>query len=212
MPYQMPLGVRSILRNSPLKKMGLGRRSVSISAGATSENRWVYFPAKKQVSFRTNLEEEIKTVRFVARHSDIESDIEYESESDSEGDSGSDCSGSQSDGHSSSGEDDGESQDQSARRKKRKSVSSERQIRAAALRDGFDDDQIAVALTAGPRGSHRKRRCKWRWTLGKLTPTEPDTKPDITLSAVSKEPQSEPQPEPQLAHALPPSNEVQGIS
>jgi hypothetical protein len=186
MPYQLPLGVRSILRNSPLKKMALSRRSVSISAGAISENRRVYFPARKQVSFRNHLEEEIKTVRFVARHSDIESESEYESsESDGEGDSGSDSGGSQSEGHSSSGEDDEETQGRSVLKKKRKSVSSERQIRAAALRDGFDDDQIAMALTAGPPGSRRKRRCKWRWTLGNLASNELESKTKTTPSTKS---------------------------
>lgn len=183
MPYQLPLGVRGILRNSPLKKMAMGRRSVSISAGAISENRRVYFPAKKQVSFRSHLEEEIKTVRYVVRHSDIETDSEDDAESDGEGDSsGSDSGGSQSEGHSSSGEDDADEQDRPVRRKKRKSVSSERQIRAAALRDGFDDDRIAVTLTSGPSWRRRKRQCKWRWTLGNLVPTEVGSKLETILS------------------------------
>ncbi|OKL60027.1 hypothetical protein UA08_04751 [Talaromyces atroroseus] len=213
MPYQLPLGVRSILRNSPLKRLTLRRRSVSISAGPVSENRRVYFPARKQVSFRNNLEEEIKTVLFVARHSDIESESELESEFDDGSDSGSD-SGSQSEGHSSSGEDE-EAQDQPVLKKKRKSVSSERQIRAAALRDGFDDDRIAVALTAGPSGSRRKRRCKWRWTLDNLAPTELASKSSTTPLADLPSPahliQGSP-PAQTLLSNEPPSNKIYDLS
>lgn len=190
MPYQQPLGVRSILRNSPLKKMML-RRSVSISAGAMAENRRLYFPAKKQVSFRNQLEEEIKTVRFVARHSDIESESEQEPSSDSEESSGSESSDSgdsQSD-HSSSGEDDGETHDRPMRKKKRKSAPSERQIRAAALRDGIGNDRIAAALSAVPDPASQKRRCKWRWTLGNSPLTDSDSKLEIIPST---QPQSVP--------------------
>lgn len=186
MPYQQPLGVRSILRNSPLKKMML-RRSVSISAGAMAENRRVYFPAKKQVSFRNQLEEEIKTVRFVARHSDIDSESEQEPVSDGEEGSGSESSDSgdsQSD-HSSSGEDDGDAQNRPMRRKKRKSAPSERQIRAAALRDGLDNDRIAAALSAVPDSTSQKRRCKWRWTLGNSPSIEADSKLDTIPSTQS---------------------------
>ncbi|EED24426.1 conserved hypothetical protein [Talaromyces stipitatus ATCC 10500] len=184
MPYQQPLGVRSILRNSPLKKLSLGRRSVSISAGAI-DNRRVYFPAKKQVSFRNQLEEEIKTVRYVARHSDIDSESEPELISDgADGSSSesSDSSESQSE-HSSSGEDDGEAQDRPVRRRKRKSAPSERQIRAAALRDGLNNDRIAAALSAVPDSNSQKRRCKWRWTLGNSPSAEAESNLDTIPSA-----------------------------
>ncbi|KAJ6161140.1 hypothetical protein N7470_004536 [Penicillium chermesinum] len=65
-PYQQPLGVRSILRNSPLDA---ARRSGSVSAGASV--RRVFFPAKKQVTYRPQLEEEIRTVHYTAQHIDL---------------------------------------------------------------------------------------------------------------------------------------------
>ncbi|KAH8697664.1 hypothetical protein BGW36DRAFT_407635 [Talaromyces proteolyticus] len=162
-PYQQPLGVRSILRNSPLMRLSVTRHSVSISAGAASENRRVFFPARKQVSFRSHLEEEIRTVRFVARHSDLNADPEPESEAESECESGSDSNGSQSDSHSSSGEDERDVKERPYR-KRRKSVPSERQIRAAALRDGLTANYSAVS-----EPTQSKRRRKWRWTLDECT-------------------------------------------
>lgn len=72
--YTLPLGVRSILRNSPLEGASR-RRSGSISAGTSGPGgagaRRVFFPAKKQVSFRHNLEEEIRTERYTAQHLDL---------------------------------------------------------------------------------------------------------------------------------------------
>ncbi|KAJ5505876.1 hypothetical protein N7453_004833 [Penicillium expansum] len=73
-PYQLPIGVRSILRNSPLEPSAR-RRSGSISAGGNGPNgagtRRVFFPAKKQVSYRYPLEEEIRTERYTAQHLDL---------------------------------------------------------------------------------------------------------------------------------------------
>jgi hypothetical protein len=170
-PYQLPRGLQSILRNSPLAKMHLRRASVSVSAGAISEQRRVYFPAKKQVSFRHQLEEEIKTVLFVARHSDLESDAESESEHGTESGNISDASSSQSDELSSSGDDADVDESQGVNKpwteahsskKKRKSIPSQRQIRAAALRDGLDEDQYTLNNSSVPsQQSRRKRRCQW---------------------------------------------------
>lgn len=174
-PYQLPLGVRSILRNSPLAKSI--RPSLSMTASGVPESRHVYFPAKKQVSYRFPLEEEIQTVRFVARHSDLSSDSESESGEESESDDGSDSSIPVSEDQSSSGEEEEEDKPEVAerspqaqsRRKRRKSLPSERQIRAAALRDGLDEERYTPWSTpTTPRQSRRKRRCKWRWTLGDL--------------------------------------------
>ncbi|KAJ5928595.1 hypothetical protein N7466_007551 [Penicillium verhagenii] len=81
-PYQLPLGVRSILRNSPLDTAPR-RRSGSISAGTNSGPggagaRRVFFPAKKQVSYRIPLEEEIRTERYTAHHLDLVHEEEEE--------------------------------------------------------------------------------------------------------------------------------------
>lgn len=171
-PYQQPLGVRGILQNSPLRRHSVRRQSVTMSAGAITESRRVLFPVKKKVSFHFQLEEEIRNVQFVARHSDLDSDHETESgpepeqEPESEGDSSTDSTGSHSDCHSSSGEDDGNNKNPQRQRKRRKSIPSERQIRAAALRDGLNEDHYAASLTAASETGRSKRRCKWRWTLG----------------------------------------------
>ncbi|KAL1969496.1 hypothetical protein VTN77DRAFT_8934 [Rasamsonia byssochlamydoides] len=174
-PYQQPLGVRSILRNSPLAKSSsssLRRPSMSMTASGVPESRHVYFPAKKQVSYRFPLEEEIRTVRFVARHSDLSSDSESELESEESESDGSESSVSD---KSSSGDDDDEGKPEAAesspqQRKRRKSIPSERQIRAAALRDGLEGDSYTYTWSEStpttPQRSRRKRRCKWRWTLG----------------------------------------------
>lgn len=139
-----------------------------MSAGAFTENRRVLFPVRKQVSFHCQLEEEIRTVKFVARHSDLDCDSEPEpaSETESEGDSSSDSTASNSDSHSSSGEDDGDVKNPLPQRKRRKSIPSERKIRAAALRDGLNEDHYAASLTAVSQTGRSKRRCKWRWTIG----------------------------------------------
>jgi len=73
-PYTHPLGLRSILRNSPLEGASR-RRSGSISAGTSGPGgagaRRIFFPAKKSVSFRHNLEEEIRTEKYTAQHLDL---------------------------------------------------------------------------------------------------------------------------------------------
>ncbi|KAJ5815130.1 hypothetical protein N7474_006907 [Penicillium riverlandense] len=84
-PYQQPLGVRSILRNSPLDPAAR-RRSGSISATSVNGTvggagtRRVFFPAEKQVSYRYPLEEIIHTERYTASHFDLvlQEDVEEE--------------------------------------------------------------------------------------------------------------------------------------
>lgn len=131
----------------------------------------MYFPAKKQVSFRHQLEEEIRTVLFVVRHSDLGSDAESESEHGTESGNSSDASSSQSDELSSSGDDADVDESQGVHKpwteahsskKKRKSIASQRQIRAAALRDGLDEDQYTLNNSSvASQQSRRKRRCQW---------------------------------------------------
>jgi hypothetical protein len=187
-PYQLPLGVRSILRNSPLAKVSSLRRSslARMSPSGVTERR-VYFPAKKQVSYRFPLEEEIRTVRFVARHSDLSSDSESElgtgEESESEGwsDSSQGCSSSEDEGDNNregklaeqeeSSSSPSQPPTQSPGKKRRKSIPSQRQIRAAAVRDGLDEANYTnrSSSPAVPGAGGPKRRCKWRWTLGDST-------------------------------------------
>ena len=182
-PYQLTLGVKSILRNSPLEHTA-HRRSRSVNSGnGASGSRRVFFPPKKQVSYRQPLEEEIRTVHYVARHSDL---LAEESDSDSdrhpektvrEGqalrnengvDSDSDSSSSLAPSDSSGSDDDhtGSTAASKSERKKRKNLSAERKVRAVALMDGLENDPYDASTPQTPCQSRVKRRREWRWTLG----------------------------------------------
>ncbi|KAJ5297513.1 hypothetical protein PENANT_c005G02186 [Penicillium antarcticum] len=187
-PYQLPLGVRSILRNSPLDSAS--RRRGSISAGGNGHNagtRRVFFPAKKQVSYRCPLEEEIRTERYTAQHLDLLRAETVQNEADktpletgpgpspeNEDEKNSDSDSSTSLSESASGDD--TSADEGARdnnisltkeeRKKRRTLRIERQVRAVALLDGFEADPYAASTPQTPHQGRLKRRREWKWTLG----------------------------------------------
>ncbi|KAJ5762260.1 uncharacterized protein N7511_005642 [Penicillium nucicola] len=187
-PYQLPLGVRSILRNSPLDSAS--RRRGSISAGGNGHNagtRRVFFPAKKQVSYRCPLEEEIYTERYTAQHLDLLRAEAVQSKADQtppetgpgpnlerEDEKTSDSDSSASLSESASGDD--TSADEGTRdhntsltkeeRKKRRTLRVERQVRAVALLDGFEADPYASSTPQTPRQGRSKRRREWKWTLG----------------------------------------------
>ncbi|KAE8158314.1 hypothetical protein BDV40DRAFT_276096 [Aspergillus tamarii] len=170
-PYQLPLGVKSILRNSPLEPTCRRRGSVAANGpnGGPSSRR-VFFPAKKQVSYRQPLEEEIQTVHYTARHSDITNQPNPEShEAGSGEDSDSNTSAEPSDASTSDEDVEAKSSNnplKSFGKKKRKHLSAEKQIRAVALMDGIDKDGSSTPQT--PCQNRAKRRCEWRWTLGPL--------------------------------------------
>ncbi|KAB8273611.1 hypothetical protein BDV30DRAFT_210160 [Aspergillus minisclerotigenes] len=170
-PYQLPLGVKSILRNSPLEPTCRRRGSVAANGpNGGPGSRRVFFPAKKQVSYRQPLEEEIQTVRYTARHSDITNQPNPEShEAGSEEDSDSNTSAEPSDASTSDDDVEAKSSNnplKSVGEKKRKHLSAEKQIRAVALMDGIDKDGASTPQT--PCQNRAKRRCEWRWTLGPL--------------------------------------------
>lgn len=191
-PYQLPIGVRSILRNSPLET-GPRRGSGSISAGASGPGganaRRVFFPAKKQVSYRYPLEEEISTVRYTVQHLDLVRDKEAVHD---KADSGmeqppTDCGeevdsdeGSASLSETSTSGDETSLEDgdvwgtalSKMERKKRRTLRAERQVRAVALLDGLESDPYASSTPQTPRQGRIKRRREWKWTLGPLN-TEP---------------------------------------
>ncbi|CAG7925795.1 unnamed protein product [Penicillium olsonii] len=171
-PYQQPLGVRSILRNSPLEP----RRSGSISAGCPSARR-VFFPAKKQVSYKYPLEEEIHTERYTAQHLDLVSEAVPKAEPAPGGPhrSSPDQTKDKEDSDSApEASDDTETSDENPQshsltkteRKKRRTMQMERQVRAVALLDGFEADGSSTPQT--PRQPRAKRRREWKWTLGPL--------------------------------------------
>ncbi|RHZ60009.1 uncharacterized protein CDV56_107658 [Aspergillus thermomutatus] len=168
-PYQQPLGVKSILRNSPLEPTAR-RRSISVAPNGPnggSSSRRVFFPAEKRVSYRYPLEEEIKTVHYTARHSDLIGQVEhYPSAEAGSGEDWDANSSLPSSDISTSDEDEYHNASQSQReRKKRKTLAAERQVRAVALLDGLETDPYGSSTPQTPRV---KRRCEWRWTLGPL--------------------------------------------
>lgn len=189
-PYQVPIGVRSILRNSPLENASR-RRSGSVSAGAGGPGagaRRVFFPAKKSVSYRIPLEEVIRTERYTAQHLDLVNDEAAEAlqrrvagtaEPPTED---SDSSESLSE-TSTSGDDASTDEDHTGKgtlskleRKKRRTMRIERQVRAVALLDGLEADPYSSAPQT-PRQGRAKRRREWKWTLGPI-----DTPPQSACS------------------------------
>ncbi|CAG8201895.1 unnamed protein product [Penicillium salamii] len=179
-PYQQPLGVRGILRNSPLEPR---RRSGSISAGngPCTNTRRVFFPAKKQVSYRVPLEEEIRTERYTAQHLDLVREAVHEADripppetGRARPDENDDKEDSDSSGPSEISDDtsDENTRDENTHpltkteRKKRRTMIADRQVRAVALLDGFEADGSSTPQT--PRQPRAKRRREWKWTLGPL--------------------------------------------
>lgn len=188
-PYQLPLGVRSILRNSPLDTPS-HRRSGSTSAASSRGGRRVFFPPKKQVTYRYPLEEEIRTVKYTAQHLDLvqeERDRAEEAECDKakpeskppptkEDEPEDSDSGNPSLSETSTSSEEASSDEwavgghtlSKTERKKRRTLSAERQVRAVALLDGLDADLDASSTPHTPRQRRAKRRREWKWTLGPL--------------------------------------------
>ncbi|CEO60271.1 hypothetical protein PMG11_04906 [Penicillium brasilianum] len=216
-PYQLPIGVHSILRNSPLESASR-RRSGSISAGTSGPGgagaRRVFFPAKKQVSYRNPLEEEIRTERYTAQHLDLFQDDESTeavqdeahpgpeeptpaSAEDDDDDSASLLS------HSSSASSDDVSPNDSTNtplskteRKKRRTMRAERQVRAVALLDGFDTDPYASSTPQTPRQGRVKRRRDWKWTLGPVSTVSDDVQAELPVQIPAPQPVDPPPEKP----------------
>lgn len=62
-PYTLPYGLKSALRNSPTTRIRTQTTTFAICRPM--------FPAAKRVAFRDPITEDVKTVRFTLRHSDI---------------------------------------------------------------------------------------------------------------------------------------------
>ncbi|KAI9373803.1 hypothetical protein BJX61DRAFT_360392 [Aspergillus egyptiacus] len=184
--YQLPLGVKSILRNSPLESNK--RRSSSVAPGGSTSSRRVYFPPKKQVSYRYPLEEEITNVKYTARHSDLVSESESGS-CDSSSEDDSDSTSSSLSSEITPSDDDTGTESSSdltlEKKKKRKYRSAERQVRAIALMEGLEDPYSHTPQT--PRQGRLKRRREWKWTLGPLDEIG-KVEPTPLLASVSETP------------------------
>ncbi|KAJ5133785.1 hypothetical protein N7448_001193 [Penicillium atrosanguineum] len=203
-PYQIPLGVRSILRNSPLEPSRLRSGSISAGTSGPSGSRRVFFPAKKTVSYRYPLEEEIHTEQYTAQHLDLLGEAVLQAPApvpvpapvsdsiDSDSDSG--CASLS----ETSTSDEGSADETGVRgtslskieRKKRRSMGVERQVRAVALLDGLESDYSSTPQT--PRQGRAKRRREWKWTLGPLGPEDQNVKDSSLPTDDKAEPQSGP--------------------
>lgn len=158
-PYKVPLGIRGILRNTPIPAP-MRKSSVCSTSASPRNGRRVFFPPTKRVCYRFPLEEEITTVKFVARHSDLSSSDESESDSApaAELDDALDLQTSDEDSRI------------QARPKKALKKYSRRQIQAVAVRDRLVDGRDPTNPSKTP--SDRKKRRRWEWTLGPLEEEE----------------------------------------
>ncbi|KAI2794945.1 hypothetical protein POX_a01546 [Penicillium oxalicum] len=212
-PYQLPLGVRSILRNSPLEPSSR-RPSGSMSAGASGPGgagaRRVFFPAKKQVSYRNPLEEEIRTERYTAQHFDLfeedqskeavqdqaaskSEDSAPESTEEEDSDTASNQSGSEA-GSTSGNQISSNCASAThgvlskTERKKRRTLRAERQVRAVALLDGLDPGRSDASTPQTPRQGRAKRRREWRWTLGPVGSCSDEAQSDLPTQPPTSQP------------------------
>ncbi|KAJ5156627.1 hypothetical protein N7492_009430 [Penicillium capsulatum] len=212
-PYQVPIGVRSILRNSPLEHAAR-RRSGSVSAGTGGPGagaRRVFFPAKKSVNYRHPLEEEIRTERYTAQHLDL---VHEEAAEDArkqatgttdppadDSDSSESLSETSTSGDDASTDEDGTGNRTLSKleRKKRRTLRIERQVRAVALLDGLQTDPYP-STPQTPLQGRAKRRREWKWTLGPIdTPPQsassetPSVSSDLAAAPAAHELQAESQ-------------------
>lgn len=85
-PYSLnlPFGVYSILKNSPLPQTIRRPSLATPSASPRISSRRIFFPAPKKVTFKPILEEEIVTKVYVTRHADLTSSDEDTATSESD--------------------------------------------------------------------------------------------------------------------------------
>jgi hypothetical protein len=156
-PYHLnlPFGVRSILKNSPIP---WDIRRPSISASPRVSGRKMFFPAPKKVSFRPELEDEVVTREYVMRHADLSSSEDEES------------TASETDDQSSTSNDEEENAEKDPTamrvdevplkgRRKRKSLATSPSPATDGGR-GKEDGSRSTSV----RRSKRKRR-RWEWSL-----------------------------------------------
>ncbi|KAL2819492.1 hypothetical protein BJX63DRAFT_11636 [Aspergillus granulosus] len=204
-PYQLPLGVKSILRNSPLEAKRRANSVAPSGPNGASTPRRVFFPTKKQVTYRYPLEEEIKTVTYTTRHSDLGSEPESDSRETSSDEDSDYSSSSAVSSETTPSDDDAEAKTTGEKKKKkRKYRSAERQVRAVALMEGLEDP-YAPSTPQTPRQGRLKRRREWRWTLGPLEDINKTTEPTKTDSVSIRQTSTvlEPEPEPAKDQAIP---------
>lgn len=160
-PYKQPHNLTSILSNSPARSL-VPRKMAPARP---------LFPAEKKVSFRTPLEEEIKTVKYTLAHSDLESSSSTISSlsttsSESEASEVSISIESTSSDAPSSPSVQSPSEQSSSAFSSLESSPRPRPPRTGDKRDSSESDSDSCPET--PVAGRRKRRRDWRWTLGPL--------------------------------------------
>ncbi|PVI06830.1 hypothetical protein DM02DRAFT_638532 [Periconia macrospinosa] len=161
-PYKQPHNVTSILRNS-LAPIIATRKMASARP---------FFPSEKRVSFRTPLEEEIKTVKYTMAHSDIESScstissLASSSTSSSDSETASEATASIEITPPSENPSSPSKPSINARFLSLENSPRPGGARAGDKRDSSESDSDSCPET--PVAGRRKRRRDWRWTLGPL--------------------------------------------
>ena len=163
-PYalHLPLGVRSILKNSPIVFEPRRGSVCGPSASPRSGGRRAFFPAPKRVAFRQQLEDEVVTTKYVARHADLSSDSDDSGPCEKDvvttntnGGASSEncCEGDVKDGNETK-----TGPQESRGRRRRREPSPSTSVTEESQRGPSE-----------PR-SRRKKRC-WEWTLASLSKT-----------------------------------------
>ena len=159
-PYKLPLGVRGILRNTPMPSSLRGASACTNSASPRTSRR-VFFPVAKKVNYRNPLDEEIRTNKYTARHSDLSSE---ESEPDYRSDEASDVS---EEGSRQSASEDDTNGDVQVR--KRRKIKARRQVAAVAVRDRGKASEEQNSQRPRLRHGSRRRKRHWVWTVAPVT-------------------------------------------
>ncbi|KAF2470587.1 uncharacterized protein BDR25DRAFT_303665 [Lindgomyces ingoldianus] len=170
-PYKQPHNVTSILSNSPARPF-IPRKMAPVRP---------LFPAEKKVSFRTPLEEEIKTVKYTLAHSDLESSISsdstvssVETTAYSEQESSTVSLLIESSASSSPNFPSSPSVSSPSEQSNSPAFSSlegsprPRGPRIGEKRDSSSSESDSDSCPETPVAGRRKRRRDWRWTLGPL--------------------------------------------
>lgn len=167
-PYalNLPFGVYSILKNSPLPRDVRRSSLATASASPRTSGRRMFFPAPKRVSFKPVLEEEIVTTEYVTRHADLTSSSDEDTASSEESESSSQRSDAPGD----------ESQRRIIRVDEFSSPQGRNKRKTRATSDagvGTEDrGRQERSRSTSERRTKRKTR-RWEWTIPS-TPTKAD--------------------------------------
>ncbi|EXJ95407.1 hypothetical protein A1O1_00528 [Capronia coronata CBS 617.96] len=156
-PYSLnlPFGLQSILKNSPLPKDIRRPSACSADASTRISGRRVFFPPTKKVTFRVILEEEIVTTEYVKCHADLSSSDDESSSSELEEESSTPLG----DGNKGFRETQVRVDEYTGRgRRKRKSVTS-----SEADEGDWTRGRRSRSRSTSARRTKRKKR-RWEWT------------------------------------------------